>query len=71
MRWTSLQKDPSKAIKNEYLNGQQWSLLNNMPEDHIKKVVTDKVLRMDKNTCQSILEKMLTEKKNEEMKKDI
>ncbi len=39
-----------------------------MPDQEVKKVVTDRVLDYDSWSCAAILDKMLQEKKNEEDK---
>jgi len=46
----------------------QWGLLNNLPDQKVRSVVTDRILQMDKNSCQAILERILAEKKFQDNK---
>jgi len=36
-----------------------WNMLNHMPNKAVKKVVTDKILQFDRNTCDLLLKKIL------------
>lgn len=50
-RWTHVAKDPSKAIKDSSNTKSAWAMLNHLPKEQIKNVVTDKILRYDKESC--------------------
>ncbi len=68
-KWSYLVKDPSKAIKEQHLNNYYWTTLNHSPKKEVKKIVTDRVLKLDQQTCQNIISRILEDKKGEEAKK--
>lgn len=61
-KWTSVNKNPSKAIKDQDHNNQYWSLINDLPKSTVKTIITDNVLKMDQRSCDTILKAMLREK---------
>lgn len=61
-RWTFVSKDPSRAIKDSVsLKTSYWNLLNHLPKDKVKKIVTNQALKLDQESCKMILEKILKE----------
>jgi len=46
-------------------------LINHIPPDHVKSIVTDKILEMDQRSCDNLLNAILQEKKEEDQKKRI
>lgn len=68
-KWTYASKDPNRAIKQMQLNNHFWNLLNDLPNKTIKAIVTPKILNMDKQSCDSILNAFLKEKNAEDTKK--
>jgi hypothetical protein len=70
-KWSNVMKDPTRAIKDTSINGNAyWQLLNHLPAAGVDKIVTDHVLRQDKGSCERILQKILDEKKGEDLKKE-
>jgi len=64
-------KDPTRAIKDASINANaNWQLLNHLPPKGVDKIVTDFVLKQDKGSCERILQKILDEKKSEDLKKE-
>ena len=48
-----------------------WNLLNNLPQKGVNKVVTPSILKMDKRTCDSLLNGILEEKRKEDYTKKV
>jgi hypothetical protein len=62
-RWSSVVRDPQKALTALPSNMGSMSLISHLPKDKIDKIVTDKVLKMDQQGCKTILDKMYQDKK--------
>ena len=61
-RWTHISKDPSKAMNNPNLSkSEMWNLINHLPKDKVKSIVTEKILKLDQESCKIILEGILKE----------
>ena len=53
------------------MNGNQyWQLLNHLPTRGVEKIVNDHVLKLDKGSCERILQRILYEKQDEDYKKE-
>lgn len=70
-KWKSVHKNPSTAIKDININNQYWNLINNMPKETVDSIVTPRVLKMDKASCDNLLKNLLEEKIKEDEKKEI
>ena len=70
-KWTSVQKNPEKALKDMQVTGKYWNLLNNLPKKVIDSIITPSVLQMDKNTVDRFLKDILEEKSVEDNKKSM
>lgn len=70
-KWNTIHKNPTKALKEQLQNNQYWNLLNNMPPEHVDGIVTEKILNMDKQSCDNLLKTILVEKAKEDEKQDI
>tara|TARA_B110000285_G_C15111595_1_gene611452 strand:+ start:907 stop:1236 length:330 start_codon:yes stop_codon:yes gene_type:complete len=70
-KWKSVHKNPSTAIKDIPINNQYWNLINNLPKDTVDSIVTPRVLKMDKESCDNLLKNLLDEKVREDNKKEI
>ena len=70
-KWTYVVKNPERALKDSSTNNAYWNLLNNLPKEKVQHVVTDKVLEMDRRTCQSLLNAILEEKRDEDTRRSI
>jgi hypothetical protein len=46
-------------------------LINNLPKDTVDSIVTPRVLKMDKESCDNLLKNLLDEKVREDNKKEI
>ena len=68
-KWTYVVKNPERAMKDQATNGMYWNLLNNLPKHRIDHIVTNKVLNMDKKSCENLLQIILDEKKDEDYRK--
>jgi hypothetical protein len=47
-----------------------WLYLNNLPRKSVKNIVTDYVIKVDKEGCERILGKILDQKQTEEEKRN-
>jgi hypothetical protein len=47
-----------------------WLYLNNLPRKSVKNIVTDYVVKVDKEGCERILGKILDQKQTEEEKRN-
>lgn len=45
-----------------------WNLLNHAPEATVKNIVTQRVLNMDKRSCDNLLNAILDEKRQDDAK---
>ena len=70
-KWKSVHKNPSTAIKDISINNQYWNLINNLPKDTVNSIVTPRVLKMDKESCDNLLRNLLNEKVKDDAKKEI
>lgn len=70
-KWTHISKNSSKAIKEQEMNNHYWNLLNHAPPSQVKNIVTDRVLDMDKRSCDNLLNAILEEKRLEDDKRRI
>jgi hypothetical protein len=68
-KWTYVVKNPERAMKEQSHNNQYWNLLNNLPHKRVQHIVTNKVLEMDKRSCENLLQAILEEKKDEDIRK--
>ena len=62
-KWTSINKNSTKALKNIDMNNSFWYLLNHMPRSQVSNVVTPAILSMDQRSCDGLLRGILDEKK--------
>ena len=69
-KWSNVSKDPVKGLRDQHLNkNSYWNMLNHLPSKGVDRIVTDKILDMDKISCDSILQGILEEKQLADMKK--
>ena len=69
-KWSNVSKDPTKGLKDEFLNkNSYWGMLNHLPEKGVSRIVTDKILDMEKVTCDRILQGILEQKQIEDLRK--
>lgn len=62
-KWQAAQKNPDRSLKDQSIDTTSyWQSLNNLPQKSIKNIVNDKILKMDKKSCDLILSKMFMEK---------
>ena len=55
-KWSNVNKDPVKALKDQHLHkNSYWSMLNHLPGKGVERIVTDKIIDMDKVSCDRIL----------------
>lgn len=50
------------------MNQNYWNLLNHIPQNQVDNIVTDSILKMDKMSCDNLLNSILVDKVNEDMK---
>ena len=53
------------------MNNNYWNLLNHLPSNQVKNIVTPLVLRLDKRSCDNLLKEILKEKREEDEKKNL
>ena len=46
-----------------------WSMLNHLPPKGVDRIVTDRILKYDKVSCDRILKSILHEKRTEDYKR--
>ena len=63
-----MKKNTSRALRNQSLNNQYWNLLNHAPPKSVNTIVTDRVLSMDKRSCDNLLKGILQEKRDLDQK---
>ena len=69
-KWSNVSKDPVKALRDQHLNkNSYWNMLNHLPSKGVDRIVTDKILEMDKVSCDRILQSILEEKQFEDLRK--
>ena len=69
-KWSNVAKNPDKGIKDQEMNKlSMWGMINHLPQKGVSRIVTDKILDMDKVTCDRILQSILEEKQMEDIKK--
>ena len=70
-KWSNVSKDPVKALKDQQLHkNNYWNMLNHLPSKGVERIVTDKILDMDKVSCDRILQSILEEKQISDIKKN-
>jgi hypothetical protein len=69
-KWTNVNKDPSKGIKDQNTTQTYWHLLNHLPQKGVDNIVNDKIINYDKSSCEHILKKYYESIQNEEFKKE-
>lgn len=70
-KWRNVQKDPLRALNDQSLDkSAYWQSLNSLPPQQVAKVVTGKVLKYDKDSCDTILQKILSLKQAEDGKRE-
>ena len=62
-KWTHAQKNTTRAIKDQQINNNYWNLLNHLPQDKVKGIVTNRVLEMDRRSCDNMLKSIINDKK--------
>ena len=70
-KWKSVNKNPEKALKDQGSNIQLFNLVNNLPDEKVNGVITEKVLEMDKNACSQLLDRYLSERVKEDEVKQL
>lgn len=69
-KWSNVAKDPTKGLKDEFMDkNSYWGMLNHLPPKGVSRIVTDKILSMDKVSCDSILQGILEEKQRDDLAK--
>eukprot|EP00347_Sterkiella_histriomuscorum_P001141 403373167 len=69
MRWTHVQKDPTKGLKDlQTFRLDSLNLVNHLPQEKVDKIVTSKVLKFDQDSCKMILENILKEQQTKDFK---
>ena len=69
-KWSNVSKDPVKGLRDQQLNkNSYWNMLNHLPNKGVERIVTDKILDMDRKSCDRILQGILEEKQIADMKK--
>ena len=53
------------------MNKYYWPLMNHLPDNQVKNIVTTRVLNMDKRSCENLLQAILDEKKHDHDKRTI
>lgn len=57
-----MSKDPTKGLKDiTAYKTESLNLVKHLPEEKVSKIITDKVLKLDKDSCKMILENILKE----------
>jgi hypothetical protein len=72
-RWSSVCKDPQRGMKMDQasLTLAPWPIMNHMTPEQVQTIVTNKILKMDQNSCKHILESMLHDRQLEDKKKSM
>ena len=62
-KWSNVAKDPNRGIKEQMQQkNSYWGMINHLPSKGVERIVTDKILDMDKTSCDRILQGILEEK---------
>ena len=70
-KWSNVSKDPVKGLKDEQTNKHSyWGMLNHLPVKGVERIVTDKILDMDRETCDRILRNILQENQRRDFKRE-
>ena len=70
-KWTYVSKNTSKALKDQGMNSAYWNILNHVPKSSVAGIVTKSVLRMDKRSCDNLLNAIFLDKLEEDARKKI
>lgn len=70
-KWSSVKRNPERAMKQVPLGNQYWHLMNDLPKNKVNHLVTPYILKLDKRSCNEILKSFLREKQTEDIKKQI
>ena len=71
-KWSNVAKDPIKGLKDGHINkNSYWQILNHLPSKGVQRIVTDKILKYDKISCDSILKGILEEKQLDDYRKNL
>ena len=70
-KWSQVHRDPSRQMKLKDLNSNSYFDVNSLPKNQRDLVVNKKMIADDKKTCDRILNGLLSEKKDEEIKKNL
>ena len=71
-KWSTVAKDPVKGLKDGHLNkNSYWQILNHLPSKGVERIVTDKILKYDKVSFDSILQGILEEKQIDDYRKNL
>ena len=70
-KWTHVKRNPERAMKNIPLGNQYWQLMNDLPKHRVNHLVTPYILKLDKRSCNEILNSFLKEKQTEDVRKQI
>ena len=69
-KWTNVAKNPEKGLRDQQLQkNSYWNMINHLPTKGVERIVTDKILDMDKISCDRILQNILEEKQDEDVHK--
>ena len=66
-RWSSVCKDPNRGLR-DHDTIAAWPIVNHMSPRQVGAIVNKKVLKMDQESCKHILESILAERKQVELK---
>jgi len=68
-RWRNMQKDPARSLKDQSLDtSSYWQQLNQLPKKGVEKIVNDRIIEKDRQTCDNILTSIFEDKKKQELK---
>ena len=70
-KWTHINKNSTKALKDLSMNNNFWYLLNHMPKSQVSSVVTPRILQMDQRSCDELLQGILEEKQQDGIKQSL
>ena len=70
-KWSNVNKDPVKGLRDGYMNRNNYwgGMLNHLPSKGVDRIVTDQILKMDKESCENILQGILEEKQIDDLKR--
>ena len=62
-KWSNVAKNPDKGLRDQQLQkNSYWNMINHLPAKGVERIVTDKILDVDKVSCDRILLGILKEK---------